>query len=122
MKKALGWIVIFILLWYLYGLLNPPPQNSKPEVKSWSSNYEPFLAKVRSEPKVKEALITDAGVLYASVVDDGTPRDGYASYLCELVREFRVDVKRVKVVEFGTTNHPEKDNAYGVLLGSSWCD
>jgi hypothetical protein len=79
------------------------------------------LAAIRREPKVKDAIITEAGVLYASVLDDGTNRTGYASYLCEVLRENHSTVSRVKVVKFASQNDPKKDNAYGVLLGESWC-
>jgi hypothetical protein len=79
------------------------------------------LAEIRKEPKVKEAIITDVGVLYASVIDDGTNRTGYAAYLCEVLRAKQATVSRVKVVKFGSTKDPNRDNAYGVLLGESWC-
>lgn len=86
------------------------------------SSRESLLKAVRKEPKVKEAIITDANVLYAAVIDDGTRRDGYAAYLCELVREHDRTVNRVKIVEYGTiVKHPDRDNAFGILLGESWC-
>lgn len=85
------------------------------------SSRESLLKAVRKEPKVKEVIITDANVLYAAVIDDGTRRDGYAAYLCELVREHDRTVTRVKIVEYGTTKDPDRDNAYGILLGESWC-
>lgn len=81
-----------------------------------------FMKEVKSEPKVKEAILTDAKVLYVAVEDDGTPRDGYASYFCETIKEFKADVNMVKVVEFGTMKSPDADNAYGRLLGESICN
>ncbi len=79
------------------------------------------LAEIRREPKVKEAIITESGVLYASVLDDGTNRSGYATYLCEVLRAKRSTASRVKVIRFASHNDPKRDNAYGVLLGESWC-
>lgn len=79
------------------------------------------LDEIRKELKVKEATITDEGVLYASVIDDGTNRTGYAAYLCEVLRAKHATVSRVKVVKFGSTKDRNRDNAYGVLLGESWC-
>lgn len=79
------------------------------------------LAEIKKEPKVIEALITDVNVLYVSVGDDGTDRSGYASYLCEILRENKASCNRVKVVKAGTTKHPKADNAYGILLGESNC-
>jgi hypothetical protein len=80
-----------------------------------------ILELVKSEPKVKDAVITDADVLYVGVLDDGTRRNGYAEYLCQLLKDNNSSIDRVKVVRFNSHNDPNKDNAYGVLLGESWC-
>ena len=84
-------------------------------------NNKLALDEIRKEPKVKEAIITDANVLYITVEDDGTNRDGYASYICELLREKNASTNWVKVVKVNSTNDPNSDNAYGVLLGESHC-
>jgi hypothetical protein len=80
------------------------------------------LEAIRKEPKVKEALITDAEMLYVSVLDDGTNRNGYAEYLCHILTEYKAKVNGVRVVKFGSTKDPNRDNAYGVLLGESNCE
>jgi len=80
------------------------------------------LEEIRAEPKIKEALITDANVLYVSVVDDGTNRNGYAEYLCQILNENDATTNWVKVVKAGSSKNPNKDNAYGVLLGEKHCD
>ncbi|QYS86319.1 hypothetical protein JJC03_15575 [Flavobacterium oreochromis] len=77
---------------------------------------------IKKEPKVKDAFLTDANILYVAVESDGTDRSGYASYICETLKENKAKIDAVKVVEFGTTNSPDKDNAYGVLLGESRCN
>ena len=51
---------------------------------------------IKKEPKVKEAIITEANVLYVSVIDDGTRRDGYASYLCEILREKKAKAQIIR--------------------------
>jgi hypothetical protein len=84
-------------------------------------NNKAALEEIKKEPKVLDATITDSDVLYVSVIDDGTRRDGYASYLCEVLTEHNATTKWVKVVKAGSTNDPNKDNAYGVLLGESRC-
>ncbi len=81
-----------------------------------------LMNEVKAEPKVKEAVLTNANVLYVAVEDNGSPRDGYASYFCETIKEHKADVKMVKVVEYGTMESPEADNAYGKLLGQSICN
>jgi hypothetical protein len=85
-------------------------------------NNKLALEEIRKEPKVKEAIITDANVLYITVDDDGTNRDGYASYICEVLREKKAKTNWVKVVKVNSINDPSSDNAYGVLLGESNCE
>lgn len=96
------------------GYVNPTPEYSKGGKKE-------ALKAILSEPKVTDAVITDANVLYASVNDDGSRRDGYASYLCEVLSDFNTSVKRVKIVKTNSFNDPNADNAYGVLLGECYC-
>ncbi len=93
---------------------------SKPDPEQEKSN-EKILEVVNAEPKVKDAVITDANVLYVGVIDDGTKRDGYAEYLCQVLKDNQSDISRVKVVRFNSHNDPDKDNAYGVQLGEAWC-
>jgi hypothetical protein len=123
--KAAAWTLFFAVAIILI-LANIRPSGVKA-----NSNYQSetvnnagndaALAEIRKEPKVKEAIITSVNVLYVSVIDDGTKRDGYAAYLCEILREHHAKANRVKVVRLNSTNDPHKDNAYGVLLGESWC-
>ncbi|MFC6998025.1 hypothetical protein [Rufibacter roseus] len=82
---------------------------------------ERALRIVKAELKVLDATVTDADVLYVGVKDDGTRRDGYAEYLCQLMKDSSTTVSRVKVVKVGSHNDPAKDNAYGILLGEAWC-
>lgn len=77
------------------------------------------LVEIRKEAKIKEAIITDADVLYVSVEDDGTSRNGYALYLGQILLEHGATTKRIKVVKVNSMNDPNKDNAYGVLLGEA---
>ena len=83
-----------------------------------------LIETIMKEDKVAvEAIITDTDVLYVSVKDDGTSRDGLASYFCNYKSEFpKSTFKSVKIVEAGTTNSSNKDNAYGVLLGEHYCN
>lgn len=43
------------------------------------------LVEIAKEPKVEEAMWSQAISLWASVRDDGSRRDGYADYLCMLM-------------------------------------
>lgn len=41
------------------------------------------LEEIRAEPQVVEAMFQNGGrTLWVSMRDDGSPRDGYANYLC----------------------------------------
>jgi hypothetical protein len=123
MKKAVLIILgVFVLL---YAVTRNYNTNSQ---VSFNQNYKSEVGNklaldvIKREPKVKEAIITEANVLYVSVIDDGTRRDGFASYLCEILREKNAKADRVKVVKVNSTNDPNRDNSYGVLLGESWCN
>lgn len=85
-------------------------------------NNKLALEEIRKEAKVKEAIITDANVLYVTVEDDGTRRDGYAGYLCEVLNDHKATAKTVKVVKVNSSKDPDADNTYGVLLGEMNCE
>lgn len=112
-------ILLIVFLGYLIANRNPPNMNT-PKAKAGAEN-EVVLNKIKSEPKVKDAVITDSNILYVGVADDGTRRDGYAEYLCQVLKDINSDVYQVKVVRYGSHNSRDKDNAYGVLLGESRC-
>ena len=99
------WMVLgaIIIIYFLFR--TPDNQSTVTETINGNEN-EKAIEEIRKEEKVKEALITEANVLYVSVLDDGTRRDGYAQYLCEVLKDFNTSVKRVKVVEFNSTNDP----------------
>ncbi len=101
---------------------NDDRQTETVDKSSIENNNAKALEAIKTEPKVAEALITNANVLYVSVKDDGTRRDGYAEYLCQVLREYGSNVNRVKVTEVGTTKSPDRDNAYGILLGEAYCN
>lgn len=90
-------------------------------VKLTTNGNKEAMSVILIEPKVKDAIFTDGNVLYVGVLDDGDRRDGYAAYLCELIRDYNTSAKRVKVVKAFSHNDPNRDNAYGVLLGECWC-
>ena len=123
MKKGLLWALGVIAVLVIIGIFvggGDKANRQKTEETNPNGNTE-ALELIKKEPKVKEAIITDANILYVSVDDDGTKRDGYASYLCEILREKKAKARTVKVVRVNSTNDPNRDNAYGVLLGKSNC-
>jgi len=82
---------------------------------------EATMKAVKDSPVVKEAIYTDADVLYVSVIDDGTKRDGLADSFCQIIKNNGESAFKVKIVKYNSTNDPNRANAYGVLLGESTC-
>jgi len=118
--QTIGWLVVAVIV--VAGLIARKESFTTASIpESSTAGNSLALIAVRNEPKVKEAIITNVNVLYASVLDDGTKRNGYAEYLCMLLKEKGSTANRVKIVKFGSTNDPNRDNAYGVLLGEAWC-
>jgi hypothetical protein len=124
-KVLVGIVIILGFSLWAVNKMKTPKNQDKTELidglDNKSQNTQSLLELINQEPKVKEAIITDSNVLYVSVEDDGTKRNGFANYLCELVKEKGSDIMLVKVVKVNSTKDPKRDNAYGVLLGESVC-
>jgi len=130
---CLGLIGFFIILSILIGVFSSntdKKETKKTTIDSVKSKIEKkkeepnliALKEIKQEAKIKEALITDSNVLYVTVDDDGTSRNGYAEYLCQLLKEYKATANWVKVIKVNSTKDPNKDNIYGVLLGESHCN
>jgi len=124
-KLLVGIVIILGFSLWAVNKMKTPKNQDKIELidglDNKSQNTQSLLELINQEPKVKEAIITDSNVLYVSVEDDGTKRDGFANYLCELVKEKGSNIMLVKVVRVNSTKDPNRDNAYGVLLGEAVC-
>jgi hypothetical protein len=72
--------------------------------------------------KIQEAIITEANVLYVSVEDNGVDQTRFAETICNLLSKHNATTKMVKVVKVNSSNEPNADNAYGVLLGETFCE
>ena len=99
-------------------------ENKKSNPSRSKSNNQIQTHLINNEIKVKDAYINPSGVLYVQVIDDGTNRNGYASYLCEEVDYFSPNnsINMVRVMKVNTFNHPDKFNAYGIRLGEYRCN
>lgn len=84
-------------------------------------NNKIALIEIKKEPKIKDATITDDNVLYVSVEDDGTVRNGYAEYLCQVLREYNATTNWVKVVKVNSSKDFNSNNNHEVLLGEAHC-
>ena len=77
-----------------------------------------LLTELKGEQQIVEAVINDANVLYVAVHNDGSNRNGFATYVCEVAAENKSTIDKVKVVQVGTAN---KENGLGIVLGESEC-
>lgn len=65
---------------------------------SADAEMDAALAEIRSEVKVRGVHYDDtSGVLSVGVFDDGSKRDGYAMYVCELLREHAPDKREILI-------------------------
>jgi hypothetical protein len=103
---------------YVADTIKPTEKNVSSETK----DNKKLIEVIKQQKKILDYVITDANVLYVTLADDGTSRNGYASYLCQEVKDTNSSVTRVKIVKLGSQNDPNKDNAYGVLLGECYCN
>ncbi|WP_148639426.1 hypothetical protein [Aquimarina longa] len=93
----------------------------KVEKPSENANNLRALKEIKTESKIKNAFISDDSILYVEVLDDGTSRDGYADYLCQVLLDFKPINLEIKVIKY----EPKKELKNGVfnriILGESNC-
>jgi hypothetical protein len=85
------------------------------------------LAALKAEPKIKDVLYQpDAAVRWTvGVLDDGTNRNGYASYICETLKENGIELKGaiVRVVDIAKVAQggvPGSDTSLGSMKCETW--
>lgn len=73
------------------------------------------MAAIRAEPKVRDLVYEPTGAVewQVGVVDDGTPRHGFAEYLCIVIREAGAMTERtsVRVVDISAVSKGESFRA-----------
>lgn len=79
------------------------------------------MEEIKKEKWLEEAYITDANILYVSMRANREPQIGYARYLCTLLYQHQAKTNWVKIIEYGTSNAPDAESAYGVLIGDCYC-
>jgi purine nucleoside permease len=89
--------------------------------KSYSTKHESVLRHFQSgaEPKVKDAIWTAEEIFKVGVIPDGTSRNGYADYVCEVLYDHGLKGKKVwvHVVDIVALKRTGK----WVRLGESHC-
>lgn len=94
-----------------------------PESEPWqpSAAQREVVAYLMSdeEPTVKDAIWTSGYMLKAGVLNDGNSRNGFAQYLCEVLRER--DLHRGTTVQVIDIARLARDGDW-VTLGQARCD
>ena len=70
---------------------------------------------IKTEPKIKDATWSTSTRLYVGVLDDGTKRDGYAQYVCQLAAPQGATM--VKVIDIAKVKRTGKFEE----LGKAYC-
>lgn len=83
--------------------------------KATDADLMAALTAVEKEPKVKSAAWSDKGMpsLLVGVADDGSNRDGYAEYICQVLADHRVYGGVVHILDNYSKERRE--------LGKHWC-
>jgi hypothetical protein len=74
------------------------------------------LKAVKAHTKVIDALITDAGVLYVTDIDEGKPMDSFLSELRNILQEHKCTVRWIKLVDWNTADANNKEEPYGKVF------
>lgn len=77
------------------------------------------LDAIMNEEGHLSSFISDAGILYTSVVSEGKKMDGYAKRLRDILQKNKSTVKWVKVIEYDTADPSNPDNSFGILLAET---
>lgn len=120
MKKIIFIIAIVAIGYFAFQSVRHPRElKAEPQKRHFTN--ETFVYYIMTDSRVKDAVLTNANVLYISVLDDGKKKNDLAADLCRSIKENSLSIARTKVVKFNSQNDPHRDNAYGVLLGECWC-
>jgi hypothetical protein len=115
----LGWAIIFLgagLSFCDFGGTYKPYEADIPESKRKAIAQK----LVATEVKIKDAVWASSGTLLVALHDDGTSRDGYANYLCNILYEEGLTGKMVivKVIDIDILVSKNK----WVPLGRAFCE
>jgi len=89
--------------------------------KEYSSQHTQVMKYFKSgkEPKVKDAIWTSDHIFKVGVLDDGSRRDGYADYVCQVLYDYGLSGKGVwvQVIDISKLSRAGK----WVKLGEAHC-
>lgn len=133
MKYVLKWLAIIIIGLLVLIVLNLPEvdksvptasQTSQSAIKAEKDNLPreemKKLFQGGIEPTAKDAMWTADDILKIGVIDNGSPRDGYAIYVCEVLNEhgFKGHKVWVQIVDIVKIKRKNK----WIKLGEAHCE
>ena len=90
---------------------------STPQISETEREAIATYFKGDEEPTAKDAVWTSSTMFKVGVLDNGSPRDGYAQYVCEVLRERGIRGVDVQVIDIAKLVRTKK----WVKLGQARC-
>ena len=91
------------------------------EAKAFSARHDKVanIFKSKAEPTAKDAVWTDPKIFKVGVIDNGSNRNGYAEYVCEVLMDegFRGEKVWVQVIDIAKLINTKK----WVTIGEAHC-
>ena len=125
------WLFLILIVLFIFGVTTSEKNTSpsavvkeKASVKQVDSMKESrdkvqSIFKSKDEPIAKDALWTSNNIFKVGVIDDGTLRDGYASYSCEVLYEHGFKGKKIWVQIIDIVKLTQNDD--WVKIGEAHC-
>lgn len=113
-QYSLGKLIIIILfIFFIYSLVNKPSSSLDSSIGKTHKDFAQAL--IKKEPKVKDAMWASLTLLKVGVLDDGSNRKGFASYICEKTAEAGLNTVglRVKVIDISKLVHSNTEIELG---------
>ncbi|NCT73706.1 MAG: hypothetical protein GXC78_04200 [Chitinophagaceae bacterium] len=79
-------------------------------------NNQKATEEIRSDLFILDNFISDSGILYVSVSKDTENLNTKIKEIRKILEKHQSTIRWIKMIEFGTANPSNPDNAFGVLL------
>lgn len=113
-QYSLGKLIVFALLgFFLYSLFSADKTNTSNTSTQIENSTKTKIQKhfvSDKEPKAKDAIWTADKIFKVGVLNDGTNRNGYASYVCETMYEYGLKGAKiwVQIIDIAILNKSGK--------------
>lgn len=117
-------IAVMVVVFQVIGVkINPSIANTPGSGGPTPAAVESAKIAIRAEPKVKDLLHQQGQAVewQVGVLDDGTSRDGYARYICEILAENGASTPRTQVRIVDITRVSRRETLRSASLGQVAC-